>query len=64
MNTMTAQLKERYADRVRWIEAVLSNDENSTDEAMVKYFMVEGGLSERTARRWVARRGEYLWGER
>jgi len=42
-----------------WITAVLANDEFSTDEELVRYFLLNG-LSERDAQKWVARRSDYL----
>ena len=43
----------------RWIKATLANDEVSTNEEMVAYF-VENGLSQKVAESWVALRGDYL----
>ena len=44
----------------RWWEAVLANDENSTDEQIVAYFQVEGPMSEQAARNLVSMRQDYL----
>lgn len=46
--------------KLRWIEAVLANDEDSTDEELVEHFVGEGGMPESEAREWVNRRDEYL----
>jgi pyrroloquinoline quinone (PQQ) biosynthesis protein C len=43
-----------------WIKAVLSNDEYSSNEELVKYFMDEGKLTEKQAKKWVAKRNFYL----
>ena len=43
-----------------WIKSVLSNDEDSSDEELVAYFMKEGPMSEEEARQWVAKRKFYL----
>lgn len=43
-----------------WLEAVLSNDETSTDDELVGYFITEGKLSLRDAQAWVAKRDTYL----
>lgn len=48
-------------EQLRWIEATLSNDENSSDENLIKYF-VTNGLSEENARTWVSKRDRYLNG--
>ena len=48
----------------KWIDAVLANDENSTDEELVAYFMKEVPMSEQAARNLVATRADYLRGER
>ncbi len=48
------------ADQEHWIQAVLSNDEYSSDEEIVTYFIQEGGLAEQEARAWVQKRGFYL----
>jgi len=47
--------------KIEWIEGVLSNDENSTDQEMVEYFMSEG-LKKREAVSWVTLRDEYSGG--
>jgi hypothetical protein len=39
-----------------WIKQTLANDENSSDEEMLEYFVKEGGLSQHEATRWVALR--------
>jgi transposase-like protein len=43
-----------------WIEAILSNDEASSDSQLMELFMDEGGLSESEARSWVLKRDSYL----
>ena len=50
-------------DYRRWITAVLSNDENSTDAELVRYFM-ENGIPELSAWSIVSQRNEYLHGTR
>lgn len=47
------------ADDIRWIESVLSNDENSTDEELLVYFQ-QNGLSAQQATDVVAHRDTYL----
>jgi hypothetical protein len=42
-----------------WIKQCLANDENSSDEELLEYFMKECGLSRDDAARWVALRPEY-----
>ena len=42
-----------------WITQCLANDENSSDEELLEYFMREFGLSREDAARWVALRTEY-----
>lgn len=51
---------DAITDKLYWIEAVLTNDENATDEELVKYFIKEGSMSEAEAKEWVAKRSEYL----
>lgn len=47
------------ADDIRWIEGVLSNDEDSTDDELVEYFQ-GNGLSAQQARDVVGHRTTYL----
>lgn len=47
------------ANDIRWIEQVLSNDENSTDEELVAYFQ-QNGLTNQQARDVVSHRDAYL----
>lgn len=42
-----------------WIESVLSNDEVSSDQELVQYFMEEGGLTQQEACLCVAKRDLY-----
>ena len=49
-----------YAKTKFWIKQTLANDENSSNEEMLEYFVKEGGLSQDEATRWVALRPEYL----
>lgn len=44
----------------KWIRSVLSNDEYSSDEELVKYFIEEGKMSEKEAKGYVAKRNYYL----
>ena len=46
---------------IRWIEAVLSNDEYSTDEELFDCFTAQG-VDPIVAQSWVAKRDEYLGG--
>lgn len=48
------------ASKERWIKATLANDENSSDEELISYFMKEGGLSREEAQKWVSQRTKYL----
>lgn len=45
---------------VKWIETVLSNDEVSTDEELIQYFMDEGKFNRKDAEEIVKSRGWYL----
>jgi len=47
------------SDEVAWVEDVLSNDESSADEELVKYF-VRGGLSQAQAEAVLCHREYYL----
>ena len=47
------------ADDIRWIEQVLSNDENSTDKELVAYFQ-QNGLTNQQAQDVVSHRDAYL----
>lgn len=49
------------ADQTKLVKAVLSNDENSTDEELIDYFM-NAGISKSDAQQWVAKRDKYLNG--
>ena len=42
-----------------WVRDSLCNDEYSSDEELVQYFMAEGKVSEAQARAWVAERAYY-----
>ena len=42
-----------------WIKQCLANDENSSDEELLEYFVKECGLSRVEATQWVALRPEY-----
>ena len=46
-------------DDIRWIEQVLSNDENSSDDELIAYFQ-QNGLTERQAIWAVSHRDAYL----
>jgi len=46
-------------DVLRWIKAVLSNDEYSTDEEIFDCFCAQG-VDPAVAQYWVARRDEFL----
>jgi hypothetical protein len=43
-----------------WIKQTLANDEYSSDEEMLEYFMKEGPLSYDEAAQWLALRPQYL----
>ena len=43
-----------------WIKQCLANDENSSNEELLEYFVEEGGLSQDVAAQWVALRPNYL----
>ena len=47
------------SDEVTWVEDVLSNDENSDDAQLVKYF-IRGGLTKAQAEGVLDHRGSYL----
>lgn len=47
-------------EQLQTIEAILSNDEASTDQELVEHFMNELGLSESDAKVWVNVRDQYL----
>ena len=61
---MSRPPQDTASDYRRWYEAVLANDEGSTDAELVLYFMREGGMSQPTAELLVTTRGDYLRGER
>ena len=46
-------------DKRKWLAAVLTNDETSSDADMAAYFMREGGLTEAQAMSAVSKRGTY-----
>ena len=46
-------------DEVAWVEGVLSNDEGSRDEELVRYFL-RGGLTQQQADAVVRHRDDYL----
>jgi hypothetical protein len=47
-------------DKEKWIKSVLSNDEYSSDEELITYFMEEGKLTKDEAVAWVKKRDIYL----
>ena len=55
--TKTAVLSKEQIDAV---EAMLTNDEASSDEELVMHFTHELGMLEQEAREWVAKRNSYL----
>ena len=55
-------VEQRMARLKKWIAAVLSNDENSTDAQLVAYFM-ENGIPALSAWSIVSQRDAYLKGE-
>ena len=46
-------------DLNNWIKATLTNDEYSSDEEMMQYFITEGPMSKKEAELWVAKRSYY-----
>ena len=48
------------AKTISWIKQTLSNDEYSSDEEMLEYFMKEGPLSPEEAAQWLALRPQYM----
>lgn len=48
------------AQKIRAIEAMLANDEASSDAELVEHFMKELGLTQQEAQAWVSKRGQYL----
>jgi hypothetical protein len=43
-----------------WIKATLSNDEGSTDDQLIDYFMTEGKMTKDEAIYWIGQRSYYL----
>lgn len=43
-----------------WIKGTLANDEVSSDEELVDFFIEEGGLTKEEATQWVELRSNYL----
>ena len=60
MNVRHLTQKEPQNKLEHWIKSVLSNDEDSTDQELVDWFMQEGGLSKEEAEAWVSKRSFYL----
>ncbi len=48
------------AEKIEAIKSTLSNDENSSDSELVRYFVDEIGVTEAEARKWVAKRDDYM----
>ena len=48
-------------DTIRWMEAVLANDEYSTDAELFDHFTSQG-VDPAEAQAWIGRRDEYLGG--
>jgi hypothetical protein len=44
----------------KWVRATLSNDEHSSDDELLEYFMQEGEIDQDTAKRYVSYRDLYL----
>jgi hypothetical protein len=44
----------------KWVRATLSNDEHSSDDELMEYFMQEGEIDQDTAKRYVSYRDLYL----
>ena len=58
---MTTLKKLTKEEKEKWISAVLTNDENSTNDELIDYF-VENGLSNLEANIVVSYREDYLNG--
>jgi polyhydroxyalkanoate synthesis regulator phasin len=52
--------RESMTEKIYWIKATLTNDETSSDEELIKYFMEEGKMTEKEAKKWVAKRSNYM----
>jgi len=48
------------AKTIAWIKDILSNDEASSNEELLEFFVKEGGLSRDEAARWLALRPQYM----
>ncbi len=59
MNARYAEI-ERMAKKIEWVEAVLCNDDNSSDEELTNFFMIEGGLDRETISLIIAQRQKAL----
>ncbi len=46
--------------QLNWIKDSLSNDENSSDEELVEFFINEIGLTQQQAEYWISKRTYYL----
>lgn len=49
--------------QIKNIEASLANDEESSDKELLDYFVKEVGVDEKTAKKFIKKRDEYLRGE-
>ena len=49
--------------QIKNMETSLSNDEDSTDKELLNYFTKEVGVDEKTAKKFIKKRDEYLRGE-
>ena len=57
---LNAQASNANPEQIRAIEAMLSNDEASTDQQLVQHIVQEMKIPEAEAKAWVAKRAEYL----
>jgi hypothetical protein len=55
----TEQLTQTEEQKLKWISAILLNDENSTDKEMKEYFIKEG-LTEKEADFYLSQRNDAL----
>ena len=64
VRAVTGTQKSVFEGLHNWIAATLSNDENSTDEELVAYFIKEGPMSKEQAQKYVAQRSAFLHREK
>lgn len=62
LQDIAIRIRDVLPELTAWVEAILSNDEASTDEELVEHFKTEGGIAQAEAAALVARRSEFLRG--